>query len=155
MWIFTQTGFVSAVADLKDKNVMIVRSRDRLSLEPLAAQAGAEIHQTLNRDYAYRVFVSKQDLSLWLLDAIEDIDYNNYKSRVQATRGQEFTKALHNVWSDMLAVQETRPYSGLSRGTGRTSYWYDEELPEDWPDDHPFASAYPSKRRKNRKRNHV
>ena len=43
MWVFTETGFVSAVKKNDRPDVYTVRSRDRKSLEPLAALAKVEI----------------------------------------------------------------------------------------------------------------
>lgn len=48
MWLFTDTGFVSAVSDGSD---LMVRSRDRESLVPLAAVAKVEIKKTPKNDY--------------------------------------------------------------------------------------------------------
>ena len=39
MWVFTETGFVSAVAHRDNPEILIVRSRDRHSIEPLALLA--------------------------------------------------------------------------------------------------------------------
>ena len=57
MWLFTNTGFVSAVSNGQD---LMVRSRDRESLEPLAEAAKTEILSTPKNDYPYRVIVTHE-----------------------------------------------------------------------------------------------
>jgi len=57
MWVFTNTGFVSAVSTGKE---LMVRSRDRESLEPLAESAKTEIIATPSNDYPYRTIVSHE-----------------------------------------------------------------------------------------------
>jgi len=63
MWLFTDTGFVSAVSDGSD---LMVRSRDRESLEPLAAVAKVEIKKTPKNDYPYRVHVKHEVFAEWV-----------------------------------------------------------------------------------------
>ena len=46
MWLFTETGFVSAVRHFSEKEKLVVRSRDRESLESLASYAKIEIRNT-------------------------------------------------------------------------------------------------------------
>ena len=43
MWIFTETGFVSAVRHFKEKDKLVVRARDQKSLEGLANSVGLGI----------------------------------------------------------------------------------------------------------------
>ena len=130
MWLFSETGFMSAVVDLKDKNKMIVRGRDKKSLEALAKFARVKILDTPERDYPHRVFVSKKKYAEWVMNTIEEMEYNNYKSRMYQTRGAEFTHSLSEVWSVMHQVEEgyTKPtYAGITppRTTWDDSY-YDE-----------------------------
>ena len=40
MWLFTETGFVSAVCSPEDKDIMKVRARDKKSLLELSELAG-------------------------------------------------------------------------------------------------------------------
>ena len=108
MWVFTETGFVSAVRKTDRPDVYTVRSRDRKSLEPLANFASVEIVETPYGDYPLRVFVEPKKFTEWLAAQAESIDYDNFKSRVAKTRGHEFVDALHDVWAAMLAVQTKR-----------------------------------------------
>jgi hypothetical protein len=106
MWVFTSTGFISAVRKYDRPNVITVRSRDRRSLEPLVEFAGTDIKVSPYGDYPYRAFIEPEVFTKWVAEQADDIDYDNFKSRVGSTRGHEFTDALHNVWVAMLAVED-------------------------------------------------
>ncbi len=107
MWIFTSTGFVSAVRKYDRPDVITVRSRDRRSLEPLAQTAGVEIAVSPFGDYPYRAFIEPEVFTKWVAAQADAIDYDNFKNRVGQTRGYEFTDALHNVWVAMLGVEDS------------------------------------------------
>ena len=55
MWVFTTTGFVSAV--YKD-GALQVRARDRRSLSALSKDTGASIVATPLADYPYRIAIT-------------------------------------------------------------------------------------------------
>ncbi len=103
MWLFTNTGFVSAVSNGKD---LMVRARDKESLEPLAELAKAEVINTPQNDYPYRVIVTHELFSKWVAHMAADISYKNFKSEVAATRGQDFAHPLMTVWSAMHEVED-------------------------------------------------
>jgi hypothetical protein len=105
MWLFTNTGFVSAVSNGKD---LMVRSRDRESLEPLAESAKTEILSTPQNDYPYRVIVTHEIFTRWVAHMAEGITYTNFKSEVAATRGYDFARPLMKVWSAMHEVEGAR-----------------------------------------------
>jgi hypothetical protein len=113
MWIFTDTGFISAVRKPEYPGVVTVRSRDRLSLEALATKAQVEIKRSPKGDYPYRVFVGDGPFIEWFLDRGGDLKYSNFKNRVAETRGQEFASALNKVWLAMLAVEDAEARSPL------------------------------------------
>ncbi len=104
MWLFTNTGFVSAVSNGKD---LMVRARDKESLEPLAELAKAEVINTPQNDYPYRVIVTNDFFAKWVAHMASDITYKNFKSEVAATRGYEFAHPLMKVWSAMHEVEDT------------------------------------------------
>ena len=104
MWIFSETGFVSAIC--KSGDLFQVRSRDRQSLEDLSVTAGVEIIKTPQGDYPYRVEVVREQFITWLAEQVEDIHYKNFKSRVQDTRGYDFVHPLHQVWDVMHQVED-------------------------------------------------
>jgi len=106
MWVFTSTGFVSAVRKADRPDVITVRSRDRKSLEPLAEKAKAEIKVSPFGDYPYRAFIEPEIFTQWVSEQANAIDYDNFKNRVAKTRGYGFVEALHNVWVAMLGAED-------------------------------------------------
>ncbi len=105
MWIFTTTGFVSAVN--KD-GALQVRARDRRSLHPLAKQTGSDIVATPLADYPYRIAITNEQFSNWVSAQVMSIDYKNFKSEVADTLGYGFAKPLNQVWSAMHDVEDAQ-----------------------------------------------
>jgi hypothetical protein len=108
MWIFTETGFVSAVRKPEAPGEVTARARDRYSLEDLAALADREIARTDYADYRYRVVVPDGIFKDWLATSVDMLDYDNFKNRVWDTRGDVYHTALGRVWTEMLSVDDTR-----------------------------------------------
>jgi len=118
MWLFTQYGFYSVVCarDLTgnttriDPDTFMVRARCRKHLESLQKRfpqlAAAEITDTTNTDYRYRMVVAK---CLWAGVAQEltaAIDYGNFKERAErSTHDDRYVDALHAVWGVMEQLQ--------------------------------------------------
>ena len=105
MWIFTATGFVSAV--YKD-GALQVRARDRKSLQPLVKATGATVVPTPLADYPYRISITKEQFAAWVNQQALSIDYKNFKSEVADTRGYSFAKPLNQVWSVMHDVEDEK-----------------------------------------------
>lgn len=101
MWLFTDTGFVSAVAHRDDPDLLVVRGRDRASLAPLAERTGAPIVEGAGTDYPVRVIASRDAFGDWVADLVTDVTYDNFKGRVARTRESAFVDALHEVWAVM------------------------------------------------------
>jgi hypothetical protein len=106
MWIFTDSGFISAVRKKDRPDVITVRSRDHESLEALTSVTGDEITQSRHGDYPYRAFVHPDAFTQWVTGASQSIHYDNFKSRVSHTRGYHYTHALHDVWAAMLNTED-------------------------------------------------
>jgi len=106
MWIFTDTGFVSAVADTTNDDQLIVRSRDRTSLQPLAELTDGEISTGTGTDYPHRLRCSRAEFTTWLTNSINNLNYPNFKSQVVQTRGSEFAHPLMTVWAAMHQVED-------------------------------------------------
>jgi hypothetical protein len=105
MWVFTTSGFVSAV--YKDGAIQ-VRARDRRSLTPLAKQTGAEIIATPLADYPYRIAITNEQFASWVSKQAMAVDYKNFKSEVADTLGYDFAKPLNQVWSAMHDVEDKK-----------------------------------------------
>jgi len=105
MWVFTTTGFVSAV--YKD-GALQVRARDRRSLNVLSKDTGASIVATPLADYPYRIAITNEQFSKWLQAQVLGINYKNFKSEVADSRGYGFAKPLNQVWSVMHDVEDEK-----------------------------------------------
>lgn len=108
MWLFTETGFISAVRHRDLPDMVMIRARDELSLEPIAEMGSVRIEYTPNADYAYRVTVHNDVLGAFMDIMIQEMDYDNFKNRVTKTRGQKFVAALHHVWEIMHNVEDKK-----------------------------------------------
>ena len=106
MWVFTETGFVSAVAHRDNPEILIVRSRDRHSIEPLALLGETNIVTGAGTDYPHRISCSRDQFTQWVDQNIVSMSYENFKSRVTQTRGHDFAHALMDVWSAMRKVED-------------------------------------------------
>lgn len=106
MWIFSETGFVSAVRSPEDRDLIQARSRDKESLASFAALSGCPITPTPWGDYPYRVFVSPAQFSAWVSEVADCVDYSNFKSHVSHTRGFDYAHALSQVWSVMVQTED-------------------------------------------------
>jgi hypothetical protein len=106
MWIFTDTGFVSAVRKPWAPDKMTVRARDKESLAGLSKLSGEAISTSMDSDYPHRVVVADKVFKNWLLTTIEEMDYDNFKNRVAITRGKKFATLLGQVWYTMLGAED-------------------------------------------------
>ena len=106
MWVFTETGFISAVVHRDDSDIIIVRARETESLDGIAAMADAKIVSTPVRDYPWRVHVTRAIFQEWLSTSATDMQYGNFKDRIHQTRGNEFYYAFSRVWDVMHDIEE-------------------------------------------------
>ena len=107
MWVFTTSGFVSAVRSPNDRTI-IVRSRDKDSLVPISKQAKIDIRKTPLADYPYRLEIGHDQFAEWVASQARQIDYNNFKSEVahhQGIDGKKYERSLHDVWHVMHQLQ--------------------------------------------------
>lgn len=107
MWIITQTGFLSAVQATDDSNTLVVRARVKADLQPLRdtfrEQYGYEprVVQYDVSDYPYRVLVSRDVLTRFLAQQVQQIGYGNFKAQVAQQQGWERMRIYHEVWADL------------------------------------------------------
>lgn len=106
MWIFTDTGFISAVRKPWAKDKMTVRARDKQSLAGLSELSGEVITTSIDSDYPHRVIVDDTVFKAWLVSTIEEMDYDNFKNRVAVSRGKKFASLLGQVWYTMLGAED-------------------------------------------------
>ena len=107
MWIFTETGFVSAVKKPQDAGLVSLRARNHASLEAISSKYGVEIINTPNGDYPWRTFVTNEQLADWLSTAALDLNYSNFKSHVHKVNpSRKFINSLHDVWAVMTSTED-------------------------------------------------
>jgi hypothetical protein len=105
MWIFTSTGFISAVVHRDDPDLIVVRARERASLDPLIERTGAEVNPWEGSDYAFRIVMPRAEFSAWVGEQADAIDYSNFKSSARRRRGGAYADVLHEVWDVMYRFQ--------------------------------------------------
>jgi hypothetical protein len=137
MWVFTSGGFVSAVQHRDNEDLVMVRARDRQSLETmlegieLAGNANGEVFDrpeivTVPGDYRWRVTVSKATFVLFLqFEVLNYLNYDNFKTALTAARGETWHSATMGVWVKMLAVDDgpTEETGPRDRAWGLQSEW--------------------------------
>lgn len=106
MWLFTETGFVSAVRPSAGSDLLRVRARDAKSLEPMVDMFDVAISKSPHRDYPYRVELTTAQLIEFVAASTATMEYTNFKSQVYRTRGTDFAHALHDVWEAMHQVED-------------------------------------------------
>ena len=123
MWLFTKYGFYSSVCARQgdgghgqpvDPNRIMVRCRLKEHLDALKERfpellGDCEIKEFSGTDYAFRIFVEKTVWSKVLVGLNEEMDYDNFKSKVarhQGGAGADYKHSLHEVWSVMNRLQE-------------------------------------------------
>ena len=83
MWTFTETGFTSAVQHRDNPDLLVVRARDLLSLEPIVAEfPELEITSSATSDYPHRVIMPKTKYASWLVNSVDTLNYPKFKNRV-------------------------------------------------------------------------
>lgn len=91
-----------------------MRARLHQHLQSLKEQfpnllAGCEIQESTNTDYAYRIFLPKSVWSQVLVGLNEEMDYDNFKSKVakhQGSEGADYELSRQDVWSVMNELQK-------------------------------------------------
>lgn len=106
MWLMTTEGFFSAVADFNDNDFVLVRSRAQADSENLAAAAGgAEVIETPDADYRWRVRLPRETWSAFVAQQAGAIDYGNFKNAVRQRQGAERAHVYGEAWSVLLQLQ--------------------------------------------------
>jgi hypothetical protein len=104
MWLITQHGFFSIVANSYNPNEGShqIRTRceaDAHTLKAMAALAG-EVVETPQADYPFRIVVRQEELTNVFALLSKAIDYDNFKARVDASPTQRHKSPFyHKVWA--------------------------------------------------------
>jgi hypothetical protein len=100
MWIFTDRGFLSIVADEADPDMLIVRSRFKGDIQ--AIFRAAQVEQTPDADYLYRTRISRTVVSQTIARKLRRIDYTNFKNACPAKREPLYLR----IWMWMKQAQD-------------------------------------------------
>ena len=105
----TTNSFISAVAHRDDPSLLMLRSRERESLDHLADDLGLgpeAVFSTLPSDYPFRIVVTKIEYAQWCHDKVLKITYDNFKAAASVQRGGVFVDFLHRVWEAGLRLTD-------------------------------------------------
>jgi hypothetical protein len=100
MWVFTSKGFISVVEHRDDPGTLVVRSRFPGHIKSLFPKA--KVIKTPERDYLYRAFVPRQEVMQAISEAVEKLDYPNFKNSIGEDR---YHDACLDVWTALYRHQ--------------------------------------------------
>lgn len=148
IWLFTDRGFISAVAFdpiLDNKNTRSKRQVKSWGPRPVLVRARVEVHLEQLRpfwsklkiekddsaDYEFRAIMPRSRWNDFILAAGDSIDYDSHFKEVVKKRspGSSADKsalysAMLRVWSAMADLQPDAPYSGWKVWPGKKDYSY-------------------------------
>lgn len=120
MWIYTTAGMVSIVAHRDEPELLLVRSRERATLEELFP--AEQILETERADYPFRVIADRGDLSAAIAIEVESITYPNFKDAVQDPERHRayfdvyhVTLQLDSRYKDSVEVEYDDPIGAADR----------------------------------------
>jgi hypothetical protein len=114
IWVFTQDGFYSVTAydeapggPRPDANeLVVVRTRARDDLTRLSGWIhDAEIVATPSADYPFRIVCGREEWARYLVAMTEQIDYTNFKQRVEERLGTRRHDVLLSVWTTLRRLE--------------------------------------------------
>ena len=124
MWIINTDGFYSVVAIDEEPEQLLVRTRTKGDAKRFAVRCAPRlgyeptIFKTPERDYAFRMVVPRAVVGRIMGEAIDQIDYDNFKDAVAKRRGWDREAVYASVWTVL--------YNGLQRaipGRKRGADW--------------------------------
>jgi hypothetical protein len=111
MWVFLNDSFLSIVQHRDQPQCLMVRARIKGDIE--RAFPGVTATRTPDADYLFRAEMPRSVVSLAMADAVNQIDYGNFKNSVHERDRHE---AYLEVWSTMRRFQGARDKAKLKRG---------------------------------------
>jgi hypothetical protein len=104
MWIASKYGFISIVAHRDNAELYIIRAREKSDLSSLFD--ANLIQETPEADYAYRVFIPRDQAIAVMIELMNGVDYPNFKSSIGQNPEQKHKMpAYHEVWDIMRQFQ--------------------------------------------------
>jgi len=100
MWIFTNSGFISVVADRNSTGNLLVRARVRGHIQ--AMFPCADVFTDEHADYYYRALLPRKTVADAMAQSVESIQYPNFKDSVS---NPTLHDAYLKVWEAMRRLQ--------------------------------------------------
>lgn len=97
MWIFTNRGLISVVQHRENKELLLVRARQKGLLENLSTAVPLDVFEDPSADYPFRAWASRMTLVEILYGEVERVDYSNFKESV-------LDSFLHNLYYRVYTV---------------------------------------------------
>jgi hypothetical protein len=110
MWIMLSDAFFSIVSKNCGPDELMVRARRKGDIEKVFP--GAKVKKSTTSDYLYRTVVPRKDVALALANAVDDIDYPNFKDSVE---DDWLHYAYLKVWLAMAELRHAPPYTPASK----------------------------------------
>ena len=107
MWVCLSNSFLSIVHKDCGPDELLVRARRPGDIEAVFPEA--KVVKSTDTDYLFRAVISRACVAATIAAEVSAIDYNNFKNSVKNNRLHD---AYAAVWSIMVKLQPTRPYSG-------------------------------------------
>lgn len=162
MWTMTTAGFFSAVQHRDDPTLLVVRTRDRGDADRLCewyalwAQQLVDLRLRLGQehvpdlpdaavtayersDYPWRVIMPRAAYGAFMAEAVEDLDYGNFKDAVKANQGEGRAGVYMGVWSTLLRLEDLDPEG---RPAPEVPDWVDSEDEAPWDDEDALVRYY-------------
>ncbi|MDB5850905.1 MAG: hypothetical protein JWP29_4657 [Rhodoferax sp.] len=110
MWVISEFGFFSVVGKPGDRETVMltVRARVKADLEALrktCLPTLGPIGISCTIDYRYRAKATRVEVAAAMAQAVQNIGYDNFKSKVKKQQGAPRAEVYGLVWEDLLALQ--------------------------------------------------
>lgn len=110
MWLATKQGFFSIVrSDINDSFVIRARAQKDLNnlKQSIPCLNKRKIREYDGSDYPCRIFIAQNELNELFQFFSEDIDYSNFKGKIQTIKNQkDKLQAYHEIWAIMFSYGE-------------------------------------------------
>lgn len=126
MWIFKNDAFLSIVAHRDLPGSVLVRSRVAGDIQ--RALPGAKVFEDAQADYQYRAIVKRDVLAQALFEAVDDINYPNFKDSVDDAARHDAYMAVWQAMAMRYGAYGRKPVAELLAGTGAEDDDIDEFL---------------------------
>ena len=111
MWLFSDKGFVSIVADQQDPKALLIRGRFKGDIEKLFPDA--KVTETPHRDYRFRTSLPRITAAMRIATLMAGIEYHNFKDQIH-------DHAKHDAYFGVLNTMYDAQERALARRKNNT-----------------------------------